>query len=247
MSYLLNDRQHLRRALFHAVGASETDDELTEHDSETLEQANYYLMHGIWRAQRWMIDKGYSGWRARELYGTGGVAWEGSDSDVAGRYAALPEDFLRANGDQHRSALRDAGNPTRRWGTLLLDDELLGDRRGDYYAVRGTGSHDGYLHLASGANPPASMVLDYYAKHVTLTADTGEGGTVDFPEECAPLCVAMAADMAADDSWLPGGNNQQATIARMVEKAQKQVVQFLRTNRGPRVLQARPAHFGRWL
>ncbi len=248
MGYLVADRAALRRRFFVMVGSSSTDESLIEQDQETLEQANYYLMHGIWRAQAYMIGQGYSGWRATQVYGTGGTAWSGSDAVDGGRYAALPAAFIKLNGDQFRSALRVVSSPHERWGTLIPDDDLLPDAYGPHYAIRGTGSHDGQIWLARAASPPEALVMDYFAKHAVLTADTGDGSAVDLPDECAPLAVAYAADLASGDSWLPGGPEMVERIALRLQKAEDDANRWISSlSRAPKVLEAKPAHFGTWM
>lgn len=207
-TFLLLTRVDLLRAFFQLTGGTDDDDALTEHDAETLEQAYYYLTHGVWEAQRWALDHGWSDWWI--TYDTTSLAAiSGSDTSHGGRYATLPSNFLRLAGDCDLSPIRSTDG--RMWGELVEDEGRLDGLRGACFAVRGS-----RLAFARGATTlPSGAALRYHARHADLAADDT---AIDFPIQFRPLIPAEAAWMAMDDGWSGIRQQQYPVIERSVSK-----------------------------
>lgn len=245
MPFLTENRAALRRRFYALTGTSSTDDALTEHDGEANEQLHYYVQHGVWRAQRWLIDHGYAdGW----LTTSGALSFSGTETTDGGKYWSLPADFLRLAGDDTvaRSALRQPDGT--RWGQYVEDERDLYNRRGDFYTIRGGGGNSagttGKLWVAVSAAPPSDLVLDYHHRHAVLSDDVT---ALDFPQDVGMLCVAEAAAMAMDEAWLPGGGEMREKIDHALQMARQQAEQWTGRARMPKRLHARPAWNGRWI
>lgn len=238
MAFFLTNRAKLRQDFYALTGTSATDDSLEEYDSEADERVHRALHFGLWRAQRWMIDKGYAdGWRASVSKASADFTTETDGR----RWCALPSNFLRLAGDEHKSALFDG---QYRWGRLEPREELLRDYRGDRYAIRGLGDHNPVLWLAREASLPASLTVEYHFRHATLDDDTD---ALDFPPDCTDLIPAYAAEWASTQAWLPGGDAMRGAIQQALSIAQRNALSVVRRDRGPKVLHARPAFNNRWM
>lgn len=234
MGFLLDSRAALLRQFYHHLGTEATDDSLTEHDSETLEQAHRYLQFGLWNAQAYLVDLGLGErWRA---VSAALDTWQGADTTDGGRYLAMNDAgafftrFLKMAGDDENSALREP-NGTR-WGREI-DERQRFDVRGNYWYTLG----DDQLWVARGAEPPSTLVADYYQRHAILEAVTA----IDFPEDLTPLITAEAAVLALGDAWVPIGPEQKAEIRASQSMWRKTAAKRKRT-RTPKRMRARQTY-----
>ena len=202
---LLTDRASLLREFFRLVNADSSDDDMTEHDSTTLEGAYEALQVGLHRAQELLVALGQSD---RWLKTTSALTLTGSDPD---RYTDLPADFLRLDSDpeQFRSALRVG---TRYYGREVSPSDR-NRLTGNYYYIRGNEGASGNegrvrIYVTQGMAWRTGTVVDYYYKLSTLADST----TVDFPQNDRPLIPAYAAAHAMHQSWFPGGPEQRNEI-----------------------------------
>jgi len=216
-------------AWYRLVGTTSADGALTDLGEGTNDVAYLYLTRGSRKAQRWMADMGYGGWRKRGS----ALSWSGADATDGGRYSALPSDFLRAYGSARLSALRKAdGTP---WGQeVTAHEETV---KGDFYYLRGE-----QLWITRLANPPSALYLEYHYKHPAWDGDT----TIDFPMDARPLIVAEAANVAKEEDWFPHGPEIEQKIERALARAREEARGVARQTKQPRQFQ-RPRRIGnRW-
>lgn len=217
-------------AFYRLVGSESGDAALTANGEGDDDVALQFLTLGVHEAQRWMLKCGYDGWRTR----SSALAFTGSDDTAGGRKATLPTNFLRAYGDEKKSALREAnGDP---WGQEVnADDELL---HGDSFYFRG----ETELWLGRGASPPATLYLEYHYKHPTITAIV----TLDFPMDARWLIVAEAANAAKEENWLPGGKELELKIERALQRARERARDQSRPSKQIRRMRPSVRHGSNW-
>lgn len=222
---VLTNLASMQRAFYRLTDTASDDDSLIEHDDSSLEAVNQFLQYGANDAQDYLMDCGLSDRWVKPH--TAITSWSGSDSADGGRYVSLPSDFFRLSGDGMTSALRQADGT--RWGQLM-------DFR-DRFRVRGNRYwlQNEQLWIARGANPPASLLVDYHFRLPTLSSST-----VDFPTEDRPLIVAYAAERAMEDSWLPGGPEMEAKIRNKVRICEQRAFRRSRRSRAQRKLRPKP-------
>lgn len=238
MSFLLDSRAALLRQFYHHLGTDATDDALIEHDSETLEQAHRYLQFGLWNAQAYLVGLGL-GERWRAVSST--LSWSGAEATSGGRFLSMADGgsfarFLKLAGDEDHSALRQP-NGTQ-WG-MQIDERSRFERWGNFYYLLG----DDQLWVTKGANPPSTLVADYYQRHAILEDAT----VIDFPVDLTPLVPAEAALMALGDAWVPVDKEQKAEIRDAHRRWRKEAAKR-RRSRSPKRMRARTTfgtHFRR--
>lgn len=219
--------EHLE-AWYRLVGSVSGDQALEEQSEDTDEVGYINLTRGCRRAQRSMIRMGFGGWRKRSA----ALVFTGSDAVDGGVKTVLPSDFLRAYGNDRRSALTEANG--NRWGSRI--DEMDDHLKGDLYYIRGE-----ELWLARTASPPTTVFLDYHFQHPAWDSSLQAGTGIDFPLEARALIVAQAAYTAMHDNWLPGGAELETKIdralkvaeteARYISRPDKQARQFRKVRR----------------
>lgn len=150
-----------------------------------------------------------------------------------GRFSYLPSDFLRAYGNERRSALVEAGG--KRWGKEGRPDD--DEARGDRYYIRGE-----ELWLARGARVPTTLYLDYHYLHRAWTASI----SIDFPLEARGLVVAEAAAAAKEESWFPGERDDEMRIDRALARAREDARDVARPTKQARALRKAPRYGNRW-
>lgn len=230
MGFLLDSRAALLRQFYAHLGTSAADGALTEHDSETLEQAHRLLQFGLWNAQQVLIDAGLGGrWQTTSAALS---AWTGSDATTAGRYIDVSDAggfftrFLRMAGDDRNSAIRETDG--KRWGTEISERDRF-DARGNYWYMLG----DDQLWVTVGADPSATLVADYFQRHALLE----EATTIDFPVELTPLITLEAAELALADNWPGVDSEHKAEIRQGVREWRKRASKSRRT-RTPKRMRA---------
>jgi hypothetical protein len=223
--------EHLQ-AWYRLVASVSGDQSLEEQDEATDEVGYINLTRGCRLAQRSMIRMGFGGWRKR----SSALVFTGSDAADGGRFVALPSDFLRAYGNQRRSALVEANGD--RWGQQINeeDDHL----KGDLYYIRGE-----ELWVARTAKLPTTFFLDYHFKHPVWEANLDDGD-IDFPLEARALIPAQAAYTAMHDNWLPGGRELESKIERAVKLAEKEARYIVRSTKQPRQFRKVQRFGNRW-
>ncbi len=223
-------------AFYRLVGTVSSDGELVARGEAVDDVAYQSLTRGCRKAQRWMIDNGYSGWRTRTANLIPSLL--GTDEADGGRYvefSTVAPDLLKVYGKrrQQRSGLVEPGG--RRWGGEILADQ--DHIRGDHYYVKGE-----QLWLARNAEPPNPLFMDYHTRHDEWDANA----TIDFPLEARGLIHTEAAAIAMSDNWLPGGNELEAKISRALSHAQNEARAVARQTKEPRRFR-KPNRFGnRW-
>lgn len=220
MAFTLDDRTDLRRAFFRLTDTSAADTSLIEQDTESNEAVHYFIQHGLWSAQDFLLSSGAA---SRWLKVGTAITWSGSD-DTGGRYVALPADFLRLAGDENRSALSEANNV--RWGQQLNEEES--GAYGDYYYLKNE-----RLYLTRGASPQNTLYINYHHRHEVLAADNT---TIDFPLLDRPLIVAWAAQHALADNWLP--DTAAAKVQQAMAYWKREAASRARRTRQPAKLRA---------
>ena len=217
------------QSFYRLVGVTPDDPGLIEQGEAENDVAYLFLTRGSRAAQRWMLKSGYGGWRKRSA----ALSWTGSDAVDGGRYATLPDDFLRAYGNERRSALVEAGG--NRWGTQINPDE--DDATGNGYYIRGE-----QIWLTRKANPPATLYLDYHYRHPVWASAI----TIDFPLEARGLIVAEAANAAKEESWLPGDQTLETKIASALRLARAEALDVSRPTKQARTLRKPTRRANRW-
>ncbi len=206
---------------YRIVGTLSDGQELVEQGEAIDDIAYLNITRGCRKAQRWMIQNGFGGWRKRT---PSALVFTGTDAADGGRKSVVPADFLRAYGNYRRSALVEANGD--RWGEEITEQE--DHKKGDIYYFRG---HE--LWLGRVASPPTGLLLDYHYLHPVWDNDLLDAD-IDFPLEARPLIVAMAAETAMDDNWLPGGRELEMKIGRAVSRAQSEARQIARPTKQAR-------------
>lgn len=218
---VLTDRASLARAFYRLTATSSANPALIEHDgANTLEALYSYLQYGMWDAQEFMLDNGMSDrWVAQSSALT---PFLGTDAANAGRYIALPTDFIRLASGLDQSALRTPdGTP---WGRLVEFKDRLRVGGGCYW-LQGE-----FLWISRGSSPPTTMIMDYHQRHATLA----DASTVDFPTALRALPVAYAALRAKTDAWLPGDAEMEAKIDKNLLNLQREARRRARRTRDPK-------------
>ena len=149
------------------------------------------------------------------------LLFDGRIDDVEVRQVS--HQFLRAFGStkSHQSAIVEAdGN---RWGSQIEADQSY--MTGDLYYVR-----DDELWLAREASPPTTAYLEYHYAHAPWSASS----VIDFPMMARELIPAYAAWVAADENWVPGGEEMLLKIERSMRKAETMARKLSRQTKEPR-------------
>jgi hypothetical protein len=185
----------LRRAFYRLLAISPQDDAVTEHESEAEETVNYFIQHGLWNAQYWLLtNTSLRKW----IQEVGPITWL-TDSTTGDRYVELPDDFIRLAGDDNNTAFfyRTSSQAQRRlpWGNEMDQRDKLNYSGAGYYIENDRIVLARRADVSSGRN----LYYDYYYRHAVLD----EEETIDFPVDIRPLIVAEAAAMALSESWLP--------------------------------------------
>lgn len=230
MSGELDSVPEYTRAFYRLLGVKSGDASLTRRGESADEIAYYHLTRGARAAQRFMLKNGYKDWLKRSA---SALTFAGTDAANGGQYAALPDDFLKANGDERYSCLVEANGD--RWGQQIVEDQREAKGNGFYFRGR-------QLWLTRNASPPSTLYLDYHYLHPVWAVNV----EVEFPMEARSLIVAKAADFAKEESWVPGGDELRASIARAVAAAEREARDVARPTREPRKIR-KPRRFGnRW-
>lgn len=210
--------------------ASESGDQALEDQGEAVDDVAYInLTRGCRRAQRWMIRNGYQGWRKRSA----ALSFTGTDAADGGRKITLPTDFLRAYGNERRSALTQANGD--RWGVQI--EAEMDHMKGDHYYMRGE-----ELWVTRSAELPTTLYLDYHYRH----PEWHDSVTIDFPLEARSLISAEAAYTAMHDNWIPGGRDLEQKIARAMLTAQEEARHIVRSTKQPRTFNKVRRFGNRW-
>ena len=218
---------------FRLVGTVSGGQELIEQGEDPDDIAYLNITRGCRKAQRWMLDNGFGGWRKRTA---SVLTFSGSDTFDGGRFTAPPADFLRAYGDHRRSCLVEANGD--RWGSEVT--EQRDHEKGNLFYFRGQ-----ELWLGRTAEPPTNLYLDYHYIHPAWDMSLDDAD-IDFPIEARYLIVAMAAETAMDDNWLPGGRELENKIERAVTRAQNEARHVARPTKQPRQFQKVRRFGNRW-
>lgn len=201
VEFTINNRPDIKRAFYRLLGIGPNDDALTEYDSEAEETVHYFIQHGLWNAQYWLLtNTPIKNWISAHGpivtdgsgNGTTIFDWSGSDS-TGGQYVALPTDFIRLVGDEEDTALYTLSD-FRGWGSEATQRKKHKWRGSSYYL------ENDRLYLALNARPKNNLYFDYYARHAELD---DEADTLDFPIDIRPMIPAEAAVIALSESWLP--------------------------------------------
>lgn len=229
MSGELDSVAEYTRAFYRLLGVKSGDASLTRRGEGESEIAYYHLTRGARAAQRFMLKNGYKDWMKR----SSALSFSGTDAADGGKYVALPSDFLKANGDERYSCLVEANGD--RWGQQLTEDQR--EAKGDGFYFRGQ-----KLWLARTASPPSTLYLDYFYKHPVWASDV----TIDFPMDARSLIVAYAANFAKEESWVPGGDELRASIARAMTLAEDEARDLSQQTREPRKIRKVRRFGNRW-
>lgn len=233
---LLTDRASLLREFFRLVNADSSDDDLTEHDSSTLEGAYEALDVGQEEAQQFLISVGQ------------GETWlkQGSTLIVTGsdpnRYSSLPSDFLRLDSDpdQNRSGLV---YPTGvGWGREIQPTDAHRVYGNYYWVVYSAPDGEFRVRYARAAAVPSTLVPNYYYALDTLADST----TVEMRADDRNLIPAFAARYAMEQAWFPGGDEERAAISRNLGNCQRQAYKRARITKRARKVQTHQAR-GQWI
>ena len=223
----LDSVANILEAWYRLVGSISKDGALVEQGEAVDEIGYIYLTQGCRSAQDYMLDQKYLGWRKR----TDAISWTGSDATTGGRYATLPSDYLRADGNLTRSALVTAGGD--RWGDQVeQENDII---KGNYFYFIGD-----QLWLARIATPP-TVYLKYHYMHPEWKSDV----TIDFPLKVRSLVVAHAADLASNENWFTGGVDEKNAIRKALLQAENNARKYARQTKQARKLR-KPRVFGRF-
>ena len=217
-------------AFYRLVGSKSSDGALVDQGEAVDDVVYQFLTDGSRRAQRWMLDMGYGGWRKRSA----ALSFTGTDAADGGRKVDLPSDFLRSFGTDRVSPLTEADGT--RWGALI--DDVRGTTiKGDYCYIRGD-----ELWLARTAVLPSTVYLDYHFVHPEWSSVV----TIDFPLEARRLIIAEAANAAKEENWLPGGRDLELKIERNLQRERERARHVSRTSKAPRQLTKAYRAGSRW-
>jgi len=212
-----------RDAFYRLLGSDATDEMLEEHGEAANEIVDLCLTRGSRTSQRFMLDNGYNGWRSRDEI----TSWSGADAADGGRYTALPDDFLKAYGNERMSALRKANGD--QWGRQVEPNEA--HLKGNYYYIRGD-----ELWLARAAVVPTTLYLEYHYTHPKW--ENLADGAIDFPIDARWLIIAEGANAGKDENWIPAGIEMEAKITRALASARDQARAVARPTKAPRKMKA---------
>ena len=229
----LNTVDRVKAAFFRLVDTESDDPELVLHGEGVSDVVELALTAGFRSAQRWMLDKGFQGWRKR----SSAITWSGTDAADGGRYWSLPTDFLKAYGNARISCLTEAGGD--RWGEEVHPDYAA--VKGNSYYFRGSDDGGMQLWLSRSAAPPSTLYMEYHYLHPSWTALAD--ADIDFPLEIRSLGVAEAANEAMVEAWLPGGQELEVKILRALGLAQTKAMRTVRASKKPREMR-KPSRFG---
>jgi hypothetical protein len=189
-AFIIEGLPDLRRAFYRLIGVAPGDRMLEIYDSEPGETVHYYIQHGLWNAQYFVITNTTANrWVKQSAPLTFTL-----DSASNEKYAELPDDFIRAAGDEQRSALWVPGQPGR-WGTMMRFED-----RHYKHSHRGYYLQNDRIWMHRNSAPPAGLVMDYYYQHPVLDDDSDP---IDFPIEDRPLIAVEAAYLAMMEAWAP--------------------------------------------
>jgi hypothetical protein len=225
----LSTRAKFHDAFWRLCGNISTDAALIESGEAVDEVADQCLTHGIWQAQRFLVDAGYNGWVARS---TAVTSWTGTDAANGGRYTAVPTDathgFLRLAGDYDRSSLVKAnGDP---WGCEVSYDQR--SAKGDGYYLK-----NDQVWLLRTASVPSTIYIEYHQQHVEFAATTFDAG-LSFPVDVRMLVVAYGAQQALDEGWLPIEDPD--AIREAIQTQERRARDFARRSHAVRHVRQRP-------
>ncbi len=217
----------LLAAFYRLVGTEEGDPALIEQGEASNAVAYQALTKGIRSGQRFMLSKGYMGWR--EL--SAALTW--TPASVTGIYvAAVPSGFLRAFGNAKMSAL--IGSDGKRWGQEITAYDHSAS--GQCYWFEGE-----EIKIPATTTPP-TLRLDYHYRHDALDGSA----TITFPQEARSLIVAYAANHAKQDNWLPGGPEMELKVREAVKVAEQNAIDVARPTKTPRQIRVRKAYGTHW-
>lgn len=232
----LTDRASALREFFRLVNADSSDDDMTEHDSTTLEGAYEALDVGLKRAQLYLIGIGQG-----EIWLTTGSTLTVSGSDPS-RYSALPSNFLRLDSDpeQGRSGLVYPSGLA--WGREILPAERRHVTGNFYWVEWDVTTELARIRYARGAAVPATLVPEYFKKATTLADSTA----MDIRIDDRNLVPAFAAEYAMNQSWFAGGDEQRQAITRNLGSCQRESFKRARLTRRRRQVETAPSR-GQWI
>lgn len=217
-----------KHELMSLLGVTADDEGLVARGETTAEVIERLLTRGCRKAQRWMLDQGYYGWRKRST----ALSWSGGDSTDGGRYASLPTDFLRALGRDRESALQEANG--NRWGRQVNPEDS--ELRGNGYYFLGD-----QVWLLRNANPPSTLYLVYHYQHPVWTGLLD--ANIDFPTDARPLIVAEGANTGKEESWFALDQDQRVAIDRAVRMAREDARNVARQSKATKKFR-RPVRWG---
>lgn len=220
----LTDRASALREFLRLVNAEEDDPDMAEQDATDLEGAYELLQRGADDAQLYLLDIGLGDFW---LSTSSAITWTGSDPD---RYWDLPGDFLRFASDEDFGPFRSSDG-RRSWGLEISPLERFA-RRGNCWFFKAAAGVP-RVYLTNGAQPIEGMVADYYRSLGAIADAT----TMDFPEKERALVPAYAAVHAMEQSWFPGGPNEERKIQRNLQRHQQQAWARARRTQQPRRIQ----------
>jgi hypothetical protein len=235
---MLTDQSSVRRAVYRLTNLSDDDSAMIEHDQSSLEGINLAVEDGLRDSQEWLLRAHYPDhWL---VVGTP-VTVQGSDTDAAGRYVELEDDFLRLFGDENASAFyvpTRAGLATNRfWGRQLNGPREGRQFRGDGYWVEGD-----RIRLTRSARPLNGLVYDY----IRQTTPPADGTPIDFPDYERSLVAAFAAVHAMENNFLPAGPEMETKIDRNLTRRKSQAWKRARRTTGPRKIRPPVPSSARW-
>ncbi len=226
----------VKRAFFRLVDTESDDPELTLLGEGANEVCEILLTRGFRSAQRWMLEKGYQGWRKR----SSALSFSGTDATTGGRYTDVPSDFLKAYGNKRRSCIVRANG--ERWGAQTDPDANRGS--GDLFYFRGSDDAGMQLWLTRTSSPPTTAYLEYHYLHPSW--ESLADADIDFPLEIRFLGVAEAANNGMVEAWLPGGPELEVKILRALQHAQTEALRTVRATKQPREFLKAPRYGNHW-
>ena len=222
----------LRTAFYRLTNTASDDEGMVEFEGSANETVDYFLQHGLWAAQEYIIDFGN---KYRWLKASAALAFaSGSDATTGGRYEALPADFLRLAGEDDFSALRTPDG--KKWGRLIPVEHRY-DVFGNCYYIR-----DDNIWICAGASPPSDVVMDYHWRLQLIASLT----FTDFPREYRPLIVAEAAVLAMEEDWFSGTDEDKAALDRNAKAWRTKASRGMRRTQQPRKIKAKPVQGSHW-
>lgn len=231
MATSLDNRAELRLAVYRLAQLGSSDGALTEHQTATNDVIHQAIFQAMRDAQSWYLSSVNPDYWQKT---SSTLSWSGTEAANAGRYSALPTDFLRLYGDKENPALRRPSG--RRWGTLIdPPDRTI---RGAFYWI-----WNDRLWIARGASPYSDLVMDYTYDIPELTDDTT---APDFPEEDRILIPAYAAVDLADHGFFPGSMEMKAGLNAYLLRKKREVYVRGRRTKEPRRMKSSKVVGSRW-